>query len=209
MEKHIYFVRHGESEANASRTYRGKDTPLTEAGRAQAAIVAERVAKLGIEALVTSDFIRAKDTAAIIGEKAGVTPEEHPIFGEWIEPEHLLGKSYDHPDAKAIREAIHESDDPEFRHSTEESFAEMKRRAVQCYAFLEQHSAKHICVIAHLGFLRVLIGVALLDVSFGKAQYSQMFRHLEGANTGVTYVRFDDEKKRWKLVTWNDLSHLG
>jgi len=209
MEKHIYFVRHGESEGNVSRTYRGKDTPLTETGRVQAGIVAERVAKLGIEALVTSDFIRAKDTAAIIGKKASVTPEEQPMFGEWLEPEHLLGKSYDHPDAKAMREAIHESDDPEFRHSNEESFAEMKERATRCYAFLKQHPAERICVIAHLGFLRVLVGVALLDTSFGKVQYSQLFRHLEGTNTGVTYVRFDDERNRWKLITWNDQSHLG
>ena len=172
-------------------------------------VVAERVAKLGIEALITSDFIRAKDTAAIIGEKAGVTPEEQPIFGEWLEPEHLLGKSYDHPDARVMREALYGSDDPEFRHSTEESFAEMKERAAQCYEFLERHPAEHLCVIAHLGFLRVLVGVALLGAAFGKAQYSQMFRHLEGANTGITYMRFDDEKKRWKLVTWNDISHFG
>lgn len=209
MEKHIYFVRHGQSEANVSRTYQGKETPLTEAGRAQAATVAERVARLGVEAVITSDFVRARDTAAIISEKAGVTPEEQPVFGEWLEPEHLFGKSYDHPDAHLMREAVYGSDDPEFRHSTEESFAEMKARALRCYEILEQHPAERICVIAHLGFLRVLVGVALLGPSFGKTQYSQMFRHLEGNNTGITYVRFDDEKQRWKLVTWNDISHFG
>lgn len=209
MEKHIYFVRHGESEGNVSRTYLGKETQLTETGRAQAATVAERIVKLNIEALITSDFLRAKDTAAAIGAKIGIIPEEKVIFGELLEPEHLLGKSYDHPDAQVMREAIHGSDDPEFRHSTEENFAELKTRAIQCYEFLEQHPATRICVIAHLAFLRVLVGVALLGTSFGKVQYTSMFLHLEGNNTGITYVRFDDEKKRWKLVTWNDLSHLG
>ncbi len=209
MEKHIYFVRHGQTDSNVDRTYRGRDAQLTDTGREQAVAVAERVAKLNVEALITSDFIRAKDTATIISEKIGVTPEEHSIFGEWIEPEHLLGKSFDDPDAKAVREAIHGSDDPEFRHSTEENFAEMKARAIECYEFLKQHPASRICVISHLGFLRVLAGVALLDASFGKAQYSSLFRHLEGGNTGITYVRFDDEKKRWRLVTWNDQSHLG
>lgn len=209
MEKHVFFVRHGETDSNADRIYRGRNAQLTDVGREQVAIVADRVGKLGVEALITSDFIRAKDTAAIISEKIGITPEEQAIFGEWVEPEHLLGKSFDHPDAKALREAIHGSDDPGYRHGTEENFAEMKERATKCYAFLEQHPASRICVISHLGFLRVLAGVALLDTSFGKAQYSSLFRHLEGNNTGVTYVRFDDEKKRWKLVTWNDISHFG
>lgn len=209
MEKHIYFVRHGESEGNASRVYMGKEAKLTEIGRAQVATVAERMAKLKIEALITSDFLRAKDSAAIIGAKTGVTPEEQVIFGEWMEPEHLLGKSYDHPDAHAMREAVHGSDDPEFRHGTEENFAELKARATQCFEFLEQHPATRIGVIAHLGFLRVLFGVALLGASFGKSQYASTFLHLMGNNTGVTYLRFDDDKKRWKIVTWNDLSHLG
>jgi broad specificity phosphatase PhoE len=209
MEKHIYFVRHGESEGNVTRIYRGKETPLTDIGRAQAMVVAERVATLDIDVLISSDFLRAKDTAAIIGERLGVSPEEQPLFGEWLEPEHLLGKTYDHPDAQAMREALHGSDDPEFRHSTEENFAEMKARAVTCFKFLEQHPASRICVVSHLGFLRVLAGVALLDASFGKAQYSSLFRHLEGGNTGITYVRFDDENERWKLVTWNDISHFG
>lgn len=209
MEKHVYFVRHGESESNVDRTYRGKDVELTEAGRAQTAVVAERVFKLGVEAIISSDFIRAKDTATLIGERLGITPEEHPIFGEWLEPAHLIGKSYDHPDAKAMREAIHGSDDPEYRHSTEENFTEIKDRAIQCLSFLEWHPASRICVISHLSFSRVLIGVALLGDAYGKAQYTAMFRHLEGNNTGVTHVRFDDEKKRWKLVTWNDISHFG
>lgn len=36
MAKHIYFVRHGESESNAEKIHRGVDTPLTGKGRKQA-----------------------------------------------------------------------------------------------------------------------------------------------------------------------------
>lgn len=209
MEKHVYFVRHGQAESNVARIYGGKDAMLTDEGRSQAALVAERVSRLNVEALISSDYPRAKDTAAIIHTTIGISPEEQSMFGEWIAPDHLDGKAFDHPDAQAFRDAIYGSDDPEFRHSTEENFAEMKARAHACYEFLEQHPASRLCVVTHLGFLRVLAGVVMLDDSFGKAQYSSLFQHLEGSNTGITYVRYDDEKKRWKLVTWNDISHFG
>jgi broad specificity phosphatase PhoE len=85
----------------------------------------------------------------------------------------------------------------------------MKKRAIECYAYLQQHPASRLCVVTHLGFLRVLAGVAILDGSFGKAQHLSLLQHLEGSNTGITHVRFEEEKQRWKLVTWNDISHIG
>lgn len=210
MEKHVYFVRHGETVSNVEKVYRGKDVPLTEAGRAQASAVADRVVKLNVNALVSSDFLRAKDTAAIIGEKVGLSAIEQSIFGEWLEPDHLIGKSYTHPDAVEMRKATLESNDPHFRLRGEESFAEMKTRAGQCFAFLEQYPAERFCVIAHLAFSRVLAGYVLLgEERYDKAAYNSMFRHLTATNTGITHFKFDIEKKRWQLVTWNDQSHFG
>lgn len=210
MEKHIYFVRHGETVGNVEKVYHSKDAELTETGQAQAAAVAERVAHLCIEALVSSDFLRAKNTAAIIGEKIGLSPTEQSLFGEWIEPKHLLGKPYTHPEAVEMRTAVFGSEDPHYRHRDEETFAEMKVRATQCFAFLEQHPASRICVITHLGFLRVLVGFVLLgEENYDKRAYNAMFHRLTASNTGITYVQYDEEKQRWRLVTWNDQSHLG
>lgn len=210
MDKHVFFVRHGESVANVEKVYIGKEAQLTENGRAQAAAVAERVERLGVEALVSSDFPRAKDTAAIIGEKIGLPPDEQPMFAEWVEPGNLFGKPYAHPDADAMRTAVFGSDDPHFQHEDEETFAQMKERAAQCYAFLEQHPASRICVVTHLGFLRVLVGRVLLgEEVYDKRIYNAMFRRLVASNTGITYVHYEEEKKRWRLVTWNDQSHLG
>lgn len=210
MEKHIYFVRHGETMGNVEKVYHGKDAELTETGRAQATAVAERVRHLGVEALVSSDFLRAKDTATIIGEKIVLSPTEQPLFGEWIEPKHLLGKPFTHPEAVEMREAVFGSDDPHYRHRDEETFAEMKARAAQCFTFLEQHPASRLCVITHLGFLRVLAGFVLLgEENYDKRTYNAMFPRFTTSNTGITYVQYEEEKRRWKLITWNDQSHLG
>ena len=70
-------VRHGESTANV----RGRVTdapgshPLTQRGKIQAAAVAEELAHIDVSALLTSPFLRARQTARIIGRRIGLDPE--------------------------------------------------------------------------------------------------------------------------------------
>ena len=54
IEKHVYFVRHAESEENITHIFRDHTVPLTENGRTQAEQVAERIARLDIDTLITS-----------------------------------------------------------------------------------------------------------------------------------------------------------
>lgn len=69
----ILLVRHGQSEWNASGRWQGwADPPLTSLGRRQANAAAEMVGS--VDAVVTSDLIRATETAAIISETIGVGP---------------------------------------------------------------------------------------------------------------------------------------
>jgi len=42
MKKTIYLVRHAESEGNAGKVNNTHETPLTEKGRAQAALIARK-----------------------------------------------------------------------------------------------------------------------------------------------------------------------
>ncbi len=70
----IVLARHGESEANLVGEFsnRGTKHPLTELGRAQAADLGERLADLGVDRILTSPILRARQTAAIVGERLGV-----------------------------------------------------------------------------------------------------------------------------------------
>ncbi len=59
-------IRHGQSEANQARTLSGwKDVPLTALGREQARAVGVRIAGEPIDQVLSSDLIRAADTARI------------------------------------------------------------------------------------------------------------------------------------------------
>ena len=65
----LYLARHGETEENVAQILQGQ-TPghLTENGRAQAAALADKLARSGthFDALVASDLTRAVDTAHIL-----------------------------------------------------------------------------------------------------------------------------------------------
>ena len=71
----IYFIRHGESEANLLGVFAGQrdDSPLTEKGKQQARIAAEDI-KLKtpkVDLIISSPLIRAFNTAQIIAKEIG------------------------------------------------------------------------------------------------------------------------------------------
>jgi broad specificity phosphatase PhoE len=85
----ILLVRHGETDWNRDRRVQGhSDTPLNETGRAQARALAEELAQTGLDAVYSSDLLRAYETARIVAESKGLDVtairelrERH--FGTW------------------------------------------------------------------------------------------------------------------------------
>jgi len=74
----IYFVRHGESQANVDGLFVGPHfpSPLTANGREQARLAGEQIRAegLAIDRIVASPLERAKDTAVIIAQIIGFDP---------------------------------------------------------------------------------------------------------------------------------------
>ena len=73
----ILLARHGETDWNRVGRWQGHaDQPLNDAGRSQAAELAERLAGDGIAAVYTSDLVRASQTASIVADRLGLTVVE-------------------------------------------------------------------------------------------------------------------------------------
>jgi probable phosphoglycerate mutase len=71
----IWLARHGETAENAEGRVQGSlDPPLSERGREQARALAGEVAVLDLRALYTSQLMRARETAAIVGARIGLEP---------------------------------------------------------------------------------------------------------------------------------------
>ena len=91
----FYFVRHGESEGNAARIFTGQtDSPLTARGRQQAAAVAEALAKVKFDRIISSDLSRTRDTAETIARQHGISVEVVPELRE-IDVGERTGKTFD------------------------------------------------------------------------------------------------------------------
>jgi broad specificity phosphatase PhoE len=79
----FYFVRHGESEANAARRFAGRtDSPLTERGRQQAEAVAEALAPTHFDRIVSSPLSRCRDTALVIARRHQLPVDLEPDLVE-------------------------------------------------------------------------------------------------------------------------------
>jgi len=91
----FYFVRHGQSEGNAARIFTGQtDSPLTERGRQQAAAVADELANVKFDRIVSSDLSRTRDTAEVIAKRHGLAVEVLPELRE-IDVGERTGKDFD------------------------------------------------------------------------------------------------------------------
>lgn len=81
----LYFVRHGESEANLLNVFsnRGLKHGLTERGRLQVETVARRLRTLSVARLYTSPLLRAVETAQILAGEWGVRYERADALREY------------------------------------------------------------------------------------------------------------------------------
>ncbi len=75
----IYFIRHGESEANLKHVFAGQrdNSPLTKKGIEQAKAEGQKIREMGlvISKIISSPLIRAIDTAKIVSDIIGYDKE--------------------------------------------------------------------------------------------------------------------------------------
>jgi broad specificity phosphatase PhoE len=90
----LILVRHGESVGNSENRLQGhNDYDLTDLGRAQALLTAERLSELGTAAVYTSPLLRAGATAQAIARRLQIEPQTLPGVSEYIFGE-LSGATY-------------------------------------------------------------------------------------------------------------------
>jgi phosphohistidine phosphatase SixA len=69
----VFLIRHGEKQTT------GEDPGLTAAGQARAAAWAEMLASAGIDAVITTDALRTRETGGIVAEALDVERTEVPL----------------------------------------------------------------------------------------------------------------------------------
>ena len=197
----IVAVRHGETVWNAEMRMQGQlDTRLSARGERQARRTAAALAGEGIEAIVSSDLVRAAATAAAIADvvglpvatDSGLRERSFGVFQGWTYAE--IDERWPEDAARWRRH------DPTFAPAGGESLVAFDARAVAAMTRIAaQARGRTLLVVTHGGVLdslyRAATGVGL------EAQ-----RTWQLGNAAINRVLFTGQ--RFTLVGWSDTAHL-
>lgn len=152
----LILVRHGESAGNRDRIFASDphSLPLTELGYAQAAAVARLIgARFNAELIVSSPYLRARETAQVIADVLKLPLEVEPDLYEREVGAHR-GLSYDSlasaPDYDASRPWT-------FKPKNGESYLDVESRvAPVLHRLAARHPTHDVVVVSHGGVMMTL-----------------------------------------------------
>jgi len=206
--KKIYFVRHGETDANLHEYVPSKEEPLNETGMHQAFAFSERVKGIEFEKLVVSDYVRAQQTAQLVSEAKALQPHIVPVFGEVLEPSSLFGV-FD-SEQSVINHRTNRNahvEDPSWRQEDGENFSDVFKRITEAKQFIENDEAESLLIVSHSFFIQLFTAAILLLPNEPTNDWFKIAKTLKCSNTGITYFTIKDGI--WKLVMWNDHAHFA
>lgn len=200
----LLLCRHGESLWNQQGRAQGQspDAPgLTDRGREQARLLAERMRHAGVDVLVASDLRRAMETAVFVSQALDMQPVKDPCWreihlGQWqgLTREQVAERWPE------MRAAVDRGEDPP-RGGDGETYARLTARTLAATADLaQQYAGQTICVVTHGGNVRSAM-LALPGAPDGVE-----VRSMPVFNTSVTVVQVDAGGAR--LIAPPDTSHL-
>ena len=168
---YLYLVRHGQSVGNERQLFFGwSDHPLTELGREQARQAAEMLKEVNFTRCVSSDLVRAWDTALACVEGRGIEVEAAPALREQDMGD-LEDLTFDQAmerggEAFARMLADWTRVDP----PGGESVAHMKQRVGDCVDGIVRRGEDTL-IVAHNGSLSLILS------HFGLARDSELMNH--------------------------------
>jgi len=194
-------VRHGETVWNTEKRHQGHlDSPLTKTGQAQGQALAERLAGFNLQAIYSSDLMRALDTARLIDPH-----RQLPIQSDTRLRERHFG-IFQGLTLEEVRLRYpfeyerHQSHDPDYVIPGGESLRQFYRRTTEAFAELVGRQEEGtILAVTHGGVL-VNQFKHVLDIPL------EAHRRFSMLNTSVNIFSFSNG--RWMLETWGDSQHL-
>ncbi len=195
----LYLIRHGRQNSSLCNV----DVELSEEGRIQAGLLRDRIRNYPIDALYSSNLIRAVQTAQIINE-AFMLPHEIREELQEISFGLMTGKSDEYvaehfSDFKAEQMELME----DIPYPGGENGTSVYERAMPVIQELVQSGKKNIVVVTHGGTIRVLLAAL-----FGKSQARRFLFGVSLENTGITQLVYHPGYDRFYLERFNDFAHL-
>jgi len=213
QKKTVYFVRHGESEHNAAPIFQSSDSRLSKQGAAQALTVADRLANVTFEALISSTYPRAQQTAQAIADRTGHTLTTSDLFVERKKPSSIEGRPYaDKVATETYTDYIQTVYNSGRQVGDAENYDDLVGRADKALDYLLKRPETSMVVVTHGWFLRVIIARVLLGEQLTGTLLQRFEELVSIGNTSITVLNYRDafeEDFRWRVWTLNDHSHFA
>lgn len=197
----LLLARHGETDENANQIFQGQSGGgLSERGRSQVERLGRRLALRGIDAVVSSDLDRAKETALIIAHMTGMPPTFDQDLRE-VDVGTWTGLSHEQVAQRFPEEWAAWNGGFDLRRGGGESYGELADRISGAIdRIVHAHTGKVILVVTHGAALRSYVCRTLGLVAQGP-------RTLGGVqNASLSMLTIMDGHIR--LRSWNDCAHL-
>ena len=198
----LLLVRHGETPWNAEGRIQGhSDVELSEKGKRQAELIAERLAGVHIDAAYSSDLIRCQDTAKAILAKHDVplqaTPDLRERFYGVFEGLTVPERQSRYPEMFAASVV----NDLDFAPTDGETPRETIRRMTPVIdGIRRRHADETALIVGHGGSLRSAV-IALMELPDESTWRFVM------ANCSLSV--FDTYPNNTVMLLYNDTSHLN
>lgn len=198
----VILVRHGETNWNRTKRYQGhSDIALNQTGIVQAQRIGMRLAAEKIQAVYSSDLLRAVQTATHIADKHGLPvlqrQELREInFGNWE------GLTYEQiiVDNRDLITEIYNGNSSACMPNGE-SFEILGKRAMSVMEeCVQKHQGENIVVVAHGGTLRTILCNVL-----GR-NLSEVWS-ISQDNTAINVLEYENGKG--KVMMLNESNHLA
>jgi probable phosphoglycerate mutase len=195
------FIRHGETDWNRQQRFQGQiDVPLNRLGHEQARRLARALAHERVDAMVSSDLLRTRETAAPLERTLGLQSAllaglREQSFGV-LEGLDVLGITSQHPQlwSQWLRH------DADYELPEGESTRRFHARVLAAVrALAHEHEGKTLALVTHGGVLdmlwRTVHGMSLHGA-----------RVCDIPNTGINRLRW--RGGTLDIVRWADAAHL-
>ena len=196
----IYLIRHGRQNSRLCNV----DVELSKEGKEQAELVGERLKTYEIEAVYSSQLLRAKETADIInkhldkprvidkrwqesafGGMTGLTNEEMTQkYGDFLAQRATMTEDIPYPDGGENCQMVFE-------------------RSFEALRDLVKEPYENVCVVTHGGVLRALL-TGLAGAEYAK--WLTFGRQIE--NCSITHIMYDEKMKTFHIERFNDFAHF-
>lgn len=196
----IYLTRHGQTVWNLERRFQGaQDSPLTETGNKQAALLSRRLEDVKFNRVYCSPLGRTKETARLVtGE---LYPMEYCEALKEINLGVLEGKTRDELMGSDKEQFDNFWNSPEnFTIEGGESFQDVHNRVIPFFLEEIDHSLENILIVTHAVVKKVII-------SYLKGSpLSKIWEAPFTQPTSLTVI--EPESKGFRLSLVSDASHL-